>query len=34
MHKQVTKYFSENQQEEEAKNYYSVFLVHGSIGLI
>jgi len=34
MHKQVTKYFSEKQQDEETKKYYSVFLIHGSIGLI
>jgi len=34
MHKQVTKYFTEKQQDEETKNYYSVFLVHGAIGLV
>jgi len=34
MHNQITKYFSENQQSEEAKPYYSVFMVHGAIGLI
>jgi AcrR family transcriptional regulator len=34
MHNQITKYFSENQQNEETKSYYSVFLVHGAIGLI
>jgi AcrR family transcriptional regulator len=34
MHKQITKYFAENQQDEDAKNYYSVFLIHGTIGLI
>ena len=34
MHNQVTKYFSENQQSDETKTYYSVFLVHGFIGLI
>jgi len=34
MHNQITKYFSENQQSEEAKPYYSVFIVHGAIGLI
>jgi AcrR family transcriptional regulator len=33
MHNQITKYFSE-MQNEEAKPYYSVFLVHGAIGLI
>jgi AcrR family transcriptional regulator len=34
MHKQVTKYFSEKQLNEETKSYYSVFVVHGAIGLI
>ena len=34
MHNQITKYFSENQQNEETMPYYSVFLVHGAIGLI
>jgi len=34
MHNQITKYFSENQQSKETMPYYSVFLVHGSIGLI
>jgi AcrR family transcriptional regulator len=33
MHNQITKYFSEK-QNDETKPYYSVFLVHGSIGLI
>jgi AcrR family transcriptional regulator len=33
MHNQITKYFSEN-QNDETKPYYSVFLVHGAIGLI
>ena len=33
MHNQITKYFSEK-QNEETKPYYSVFLVHGAIGLI
>jgi hypothetical protein len=33
MHNQITKYFSEN-QNDEAKIYYSAFLVHGAIGLI
>ena len=34
MHNQIIKYFSENQQNEEAMPYYTVFLVHGAIGLI
>jgi AcrR family transcriptional regulator len=34
MHKQVTKYFSEKLKDEETKSYYSVFVVHGAIGLI
>jgi AcrR family transcriptional regulator len=33
MHSQITKYFSEK-QNDETKSYYSVFLVHGAIGLI
>jgi AcrR family transcriptional regulator len=33
MHNQITKYFSEK-LSEEARPYYSVFLVHGAIGLI
>jgi len=33
MHNQITKYFSEK-QNGETMPYYSVFLVHGSIGLI
>jgi len=33
MHNLITKYFSEY-QNEETKPYYSVFLVHGAIGLI
>jgi AcrR family transcriptional regulator len=33
MHNQITKYFSEK-QNEETKIYYSAFLVHGAIGLI
>jgi hypothetical protein len=33
MHNQITKYFSEK-QNEEARPYYSVFIVHGAIGLI
>ena len=31
-HKQVIKYFSEKQKDNE--DYYSVFLVHGAIGLV
>jgi len=31
-HKQVTKYFSEEQKDNET--YHSVFLVHGAIGLV
>ncbi|MCL2196016.1 MAG: TetR/AcrR family transcriptional regulator [Treponema sp.] len=31
-HKQVTKYFSEDYKDNEA--YYSVFLIHGAIGLV
>ena len=34
MHNQITKYFSEKQHNDETKPYYSVFLVHGAIGLI
>ena len=34
MHNQITKYFSENQQSQETMPYYTVFLVHGAIGLI
>jgi len=34
MHSQITKYFSENQQNEETMPYHSVFMVHGAIGLI
>jgi AcrR family transcriptional regulator len=33
MHNQITKYFAE-MQNDEAMSYYSVFLVHGAIGLI
>ncbi|MDR2952947.1 MAG: TetR/AcrR family transcriptional regulator [Treponema sp.] len=33
MHNQITKYFSEK-LSEETRPYYSVFLVHGAIGLI
>ena len=31
---QVTKYFPKNQPDDETGTYYSVFLVHGFIGLI
>jgi AcrR family transcriptional regulator len=34
MHNQITKYFSEKQQNDETMPYYTVFLVHGAIGLI
>jgi AcrR family transcriptional regulator len=34
MHKQVIKYFSEKHLSEETKSYYSVFVIHGAIGLI
>jgi len=34
MHNQITKYFAEKQQNEETMPYYTVFLVHGAIGLI
>jgi hypothetical protein len=34
MHNQITKYFSEKQHNGETMPYYSVFLVHGAIGLI
>jgi predicted DNA-binding protein YlxM (UPF0122 family) len=34
MHKQVTKYFRDKHQNEETKAYYSVFVIHGAIGLI
>jgi AcrR family transcriptional regulator len=34
MHKQVIKYFSEKHLGEETKSYYSVFVIHGAIGLI
>jgi len=33
MHNQITKYFSEK-QDDESKIYYSAFMVHGAIGLI
>ena len=34
MHEQVKKYFSEKLQDDETKTFFSVFLVHGYIGLI
>ena len=33
MHNQITKYFSEK-QDDTTQPYYSVFLIHGAIGLI
>jgi len=33
-HNLVTKYFSEKQQDDETKMYYSVFLINGYIGLV
>jgi len=33
MHNQIIKYFSEK-QDDETMSYYSVFLIHGAIGLI
>jgi len=33
-HNLVNKYFSEKQQDDETKTYYSVFLINGYIGLI
>ena len=33
-HNLVTNYLYEKQQDDEARNYYSVYLVHGSIGLV
>ena len=33
-HNQIKKYLSEKQQDDETKYYYSVFLVHGAIGLV
>ncbi|MDR0495104.1 MAG: TetR/AcrR family transcriptional regulator [Treponema sp.] len=34
MHNQIQKYFPERQHSDEAKTFYSVFLIHGYIGLI
>jgi len=31
---QIKKYFAKKQMDDEAKTYYSVFLVHGAIGLL
>jgi len=33
-HNLVTNYLYDKQQDDEARNYYSVYLVHGSIGLV
>ena len=33
-HNLVTKYLTERQQDNESMAYYSVFIVHGSIGLV
>ena len=33
-HNLVTKYFSDKHQDDETKTYYSVFLIHGYIGLV
>ena len=33
-HSQIKKYLSGTQQDEETKSYYSVFLVHGAIGMV
>jgi AcrR family transcriptional regulator len=30
----ITRYFSEKQQDDEAKTYYSVFLINGYLGLV
>jgi AcrR family transcriptional regulator len=34
MHDDIRKYFSESQPDDEVKTYYSVFVVHGAIGLL
>jgi AcrR family transcriptional regulator len=34
MHNQIIKYFADKQKDDETISYYSVFLVHGAIGLI
>jgi len=34
MHNQIIKYFAKKPQNDETISYYSVFLVHGAIGLI
>ena len=33
-HSQIKRYLSEKQQDDETKAFYSVFLVHGAIGLV
>jgi len=33
-HSQIEKYITDKQQDSEAKTYYSVFLIHGAIGLV
>jgi AcrR family transcriptional regulator len=33
-HNLITNYLYDKQQDDEARNYYSVYLVHGSIGLV
>ncbi|MDR0504159.1 MAG: TetR/AcrR family transcriptional regulator [Treponema sp.] len=33
-HNQIKRYLSEKRQEDEARAFYSVFLVHGAIGLV
>jgi AcrR family transcriptional regulator len=34
MHDDIKKYFSERHLDDEVKTYYSVFVVHGAIGLL
>ena len=33
-HNRITGYLSEKQQDDETNTYYSVFLIHGAIGLV
>ena len=33
-HSQIEKYMSDMQQDNEAKTYYSIFLIHGAIGFV
>ena len=33
-HTQIKRYISEKQKDDELKNYFSVFMVHGSIGMV